>query len=172
MSLERDAKLEMEKTLTRAKFPYLVEITYYRKDNTTEILRYANSDEDKEFTEIIDGESVTNTFYAGYFTIQLPQKTQSGITDAKINISAIDQSWIERIRNADKKKRSKIRFVATIEYENNSEESLESIEDMEFELTNASTDGDIIQWTMDFDPLADVKVPHDECNDRVCPALV
>ena len=162
--MTRDAKLEMEKTLTRAKFPYLVEITYFKNDNTSEILRYANSDEDKEF----EGE----TFQAGFFSMQLPQKTQSGITDARISISAIDQSWTERIRMVNRKKRSRIRFVATIEYENNSNESIESIEDMEFELTNASTDGDIIQWTMDFDPLADVKVPHDECNDRVCPALV
>ena len=32
--MTRDAKLEMEKTLTRAKFPYLIEITYYKNDNT------------------------------------------------------------------------------------------------------------------------------------------
>ena len=162
--MTRDAKLEMEKTLTRAKFPYLVEITYFKNDNTSEILRYANSDEDKEF----EGE----TFQAGYFTMSLPEKTQSGITDAKIGISAIDQSWTERIRMEDKRKRSRIRFVASIEYENNSVESIESIEDMEFELTNATTDGDVIQWTMNFDPLASVKVPYEVCNDRVCPALV
>ena len=162
--LSRKAKLEMEKTLTRAKFPYLIEITYYKNDNTSEIFRYANADDDKTFEN--------HTFTAGYFTMQLPEKTQSGITDAKISISAIDQTWIQRIKEADKKKRSKIRFVASIDYEDNNTETLESIEDMEFELTNATTEGSVIQWTMDFDPLASVKVPCEECNDRVCPALV
>ena len=41
MSLEREAKLEMEKTLTRAKFPYLIEITNIKNDNTSEILLYS-----------------------------------------------------------------------------------------------------------------------------------
>ena len=158
-SMTRQQKLEMEKTLTRAKFPYLIEITYYRNDNTTEIFRFANSDEDKTF----EG----NTFSAGYFSMQLPQKSQSGFTDAKINISAIDHSWIERIRNADKKKRSKIRFIAVIEYN-----SIEPIEDMEFTLTNATSDGEVIQWTMKFDELSEVQVPLDICDDRICPALV
>ena len=163
-SMTRDAKLEMEKTLTRAKFPYLIEITYYKNDNTSQVFRYANSDEDKVF----EG----NTYSAGYFTMQLPQKTQSGISDAKISISAIDQTWIQRIREADLKKRSKIRFVATIDYPNNNQETIEAIEDMSFELTNGTTEGNIIQWTMKFDTLSEIKVPHEECNDRVCPALV
>lgn len=162
----------MEKTLTRAKFPYLIEITYFRNNNTTEVFRYANSDEDIDFTETIEGVETTNTFSAGYFTMQLPQKTSSGFTDAKISISAIDHSWIERIRNADKKKRSKIRFVAVIQYDDDGEEAVEPIEDMEFILTNATSDGQIIQWTMKFDENLEIQIPFDECNDRVCPALV
>lgn len=162
--LSRKAKLEMEKTLARAKFPYLIEITYYKNDNTTSIIRYANSDDDKVF----EG----NVYTAGFFTMQLPQKNQTGVSDAKINISAIDYKWIEKIRTADKKKRSKIRFVASINYENNNKEYIEAIEDMEFELTNASTEGNVIQWNMKFDTLSEIKVPYEECNDRVCPALV
>lgn len=158
-SMTRQQKLEMEKTLTRAKFPYLIEITYTDKNNVTTVYRYANSDDDK----IFEG----NTFSAGYFSMQLPQKNQSGFTDAKISISAIDHTWIERIRNASQKKRSKIRFVATIEYG-----TIEAIEDMEFTLTNATSDGTVIQWNMKFDELSEIKVPYDICDDRICPALV
>ena len=160
--MNRQAKLEMEKMVTRAKFPYLIEVTYNKNDGTSEILRYANSDEDKTF----EG----HTFNAGYFTMQLPQKTTSGFTDAKINISAIDHTWIEKIRNTSK--RATIRFVAVIEYENGGSESIEPIEDMEFVLTNATSDGTTIQWTMKFDELMEMQMPYEECNDRVCPALV
>lgn len=162
--LSRKAKIEMERTLTRAKFPYLIEITYYRNNNTTEVFRYANSDTDMTFEN--------HTFSAGYFTIQRPQRTTSGFTDAKITISALDQAWIERIRNADKKKRSEIRFVAVIDYDNNGTRTIEPIEDMEFILTNATADEKAIQWSMKFDEKMEVQVPFDECNDRVCPALV
>ena len=168
--MNRKAKLEMEKTLTRAMFPYLIEITYVHNDNTEEVLRYANSDFDIDFTEEVDGVEETNTFSAGYFSMQLPQKTQSGFTDAKITISAIDYSWIQRIRSSNK--RSRIRFVAVIDYKDNGTEKVEPIEDMEFILTNATTDGTAIQWTMKFDDKMDIQIPFDECNDRVCPALV
>ena len=165
--MNRKAKLEMEKTLTRAKFPYLIEITYRYNDDTEEsphrdILRYANSDENITFEN--------NTYNAGYFTMQLPQQTTSGFTDAKITISAIDYTWIQRIRETNK--RSYIRFVAVIDYDDNGTETVEPIEDMEFVLTNATSDGTAIQWTMKFDDLMELQIPYDECNDRVCPALV
>ena len=162
--LSRRAKIEMERTLTRAKFPYLIEITYFKNDNTNQVFRYANSDTDMTFE--------SHTFSAGYFNIQRPQRTTSGFTDAKLSITAIDHTWIERIRNADKKKRSKIRFVASIDYDNSGTRTIEAIEDMEFILTNATSDGQIIQWTMKFDENLEIQVPFDECNDRVCPALV
>lgn len=166
-SMTRQAKLEMEKTVTRAKFPYLIEVTYVYNEDTEEsphreILRFANSDDNKTF----EG----HTFNAGYFKMQLPQRTSSGFTDAKITISAIDHFWIEKIRSTSK--RSLIRFVAVIDYDENGVEAIEPIEDMQFVLTNASSDGTSIQWTMKFDELMEIQVPIDECNDRVCPALV
>ena len=85
-----------------------------------------------------------------------------------MTISNVDQSIIEKIRSSSK--RSKIRFIATIEhYENGT--TIEPIEDMEFTLTNATANETTIQWAMKFD-IFDIKVPYDVCNDRVCPALV
>ena len=163
------AQALMEKMRVQAKFPYLIEVTYIDNQGEEEILRYANSDEDKEFTEIIDGEEVTNTFSAGYFSITPPERNTTGFSDAKITISAIDQTWINRIRSTSK--RAKIRFIAVIDYDDNGE-VIEPIEDMEFTLTNASSTETAIQFTMKFDELLEVKVPSDECNELVCPALV
>ena len=151
----------MEKLAIQAKFPYLIEVTYVKQDGTEEILRYANTDEDVTY----DGE----TYTAGFFKMSLPEKTNSGFTDASITISNIDQVWVGKIRSSNK--RSKLRFIATIEhYESGT--TIEPIEDMEFTLTNASIDETTIQWTLKFDDLFDIKVPYDVCNDRVCPALV
>ena len=159
--MTRTAKLLMEKMEIQAKFPYLIEVTYNKNDGTSEVLRYANTDEDVTF----EG----HTFSAGFFKVSLPEQTTSGFTDASITISAVDQEWVNKIRSSNV--RSTIRFVATIEhYENGT--SIEPIEDMEFVLTNASLNETTIQWTMKFDDLFDIQVPYDECNDRVCPALV
>ena len=167
--MDRKAKLLMEKMEVQAKFPYLIEITYRHQDDTTEVLRYANTDEDINFTEIINGVAVTHTFTAGFFKLNLPERTSSGMADAIIYISAIDQTWIEKIRSSDK--RSTIRFVGAIDYYDG-QRKVEPIEDMEFTLTNADANELTIQWSMKFDVLADVKVPYDVCDDRVCPALV
>lgn len=163
------AQALMEKMRVQAKFPYLIEVTYIDNQGTEEILRYANADEDKEFTEIIDGEEVTNTFYASYFVITPPEVNTTGFSDAKITISAIDQTWINRIRSTSK--RAKIRFIAVIDYDDNGE-VIEPIEDMEFTLTNAQASESTIQFVMKFDDLLSIKVPYDECNEFVCPALV
>ena len=151
----------MEKMVIQAKFPYLIEITYTDNEGNVGIYRYANTDEDVAFEE--------HTFLAGFFKISLPEQTSTGFTDASISISSVDQFWVDKIRST--KVRATIRFVATIEY-NNGSDVIEPIEDMEFILTNAVVNETIIQWTMKFDDLFDIKVPYDVCNDRVCPGLV
>ena len=155
----------MERQEIQAKFPYLIEVTYNKNDGTSEVLRYANTDEDVVYND----NGTEKTFTAGFFRLSLPEKTTSGFTDASITISAIDQEWVNKIRSSNK--RSTIRFIATIEhYENGT--TIEPIEDMEFTLTNATVSETTIQWTMKFDDKFDIQVPYDECNDRVCPALV
>ena len=164
--MTRQAKLLMEKMEVQAKFPYLVEITYIYNDDTEQnphrdILRYANSDDDIVF----EG----NTYSAGFFKMTLPESTSSGFSDASITISAIDQTWIEKIRSSER--RSIIRFIATIEHYDN-QTVVEPIEEMEFTLSNAQVEETTIKCTLKFDDISDIKVPYDICNDRVCPALV
>ena len=159
--MTRTAKLLMEKMEVQAKFPYLLEVTYYDNQGNSEIYRYVNSDEDKTF----EG----NTYSAGFFKLSLPERNSSGFSDASITFSAIDQEWVQKIRSTNQ--RCKVRFVAVIEYYSG-QETIEPIEDMEFILTNAIVKESVIQFTIKFDDLLDLKVPYDECNDRVCPALV
>lgn len=161
MSLTKTAQAEMLKMETYAKFPFLIEITRYTNDGTEEIYRYVNADKDVVFEN--------NTYNAGYFSITPPEKNNDSFSDAKLTLSAIDQEWIEKIRET--KKRPKIRFVASISYEDNGEEVIEAIEDEEFLLTNAVWQDDVITWTMKFDENMDIKFPLEIIDTRICPGL-
>lgn len=158
------AKQKILRMETYAKFPYLIEITRYLNDGTEEIYRYANSDEDIVFEE--------NTYKAGWFQVNPPEKKQDGITDATLTISAIDpeENWIGKIRGT--KNRARIRFVATIQYVENSIDYIESLDDTDFILTVANFTDIAISWTMKFDELMEVRVPSATCNQFICPALV
>lgn len=147
---------------TFSKFPYLIEITRFGNDDELEVYRYANSDEDIVF----EG----NIYEAGYFSITPSERDEKGISDAKITISCIDQQWIDKIRSTQK--RSKVRFVALIQYtDSNNVESVEAIEDIEYELTKATWNESEIQWTMEFDNLLDINVPIDIMGSLNCPQL-
>lgn len=154
------AKQQMLRMETQAMFPYLVEITV-PNDTENEIYRYANTSEDVIFED--------NTYTASCFKITPPEKTESTIKDAKITISAIDNFWIEKIRETST--RCSIRFVAIIQYEKDNSKYIEKIDDINFMLTNASWTESTIEWTMKFDDRLDVKVPCQKLSSFICPAL-
>ena len=83
-----------------ASFPFLIEV--WKPSDPTNIERYVNSTEDKTYEE--------HTFIASSFKVQPPQKTESGIKDAQITISTIDEEWIVKVRTSND--RYKIRVVA------------------------------------------------------------
>lgn len=151
------SKNELLKMNVRAKFPYLIKITHYKNDNTSEVYRYSNTDEDI----VYEGETYTGSCFA----ITPSQKNNEGVSDAKISISAIDQEWIEKIRNTSK--RAKIEFIATIM----TDSTIEPIDDIEYDLSTATWDDSVIQWNMEFDNLADILVPCDEFNSLSCPQV-
>lgn len=161
MNLSKKAQKEMLKMETYAKFPFLIEITRFSDNDDIEIYRYVNADKDVEF----DG----NVYNACYFVISPPEKTTESFSDAKLTLSALDYEWIEKIRTT--KRRAKIRFVASIVYEENNIEHIEPIEDEEFMLTNVNWQDDTIQWTMKFDENMDIKFPLEIVDIRICPAL-
>ena len=110
-----------------------------------------------------------HTFTASYFTVQPPEKTESGVKDATITLSTVDQTWIEKVRNAQE--RYKIRFVAVIDYDDNGTEEIEPLDDITFFLTNATWQETTIQFTMKFDEGMNIVIPCQKLDQFVAPAL-
>ncbi len=142
-----------------ASFPFLIEI--WKPSDPTNIERFVNASEDKEF----EG----NTFTASYFVVQPPERTETGFKDATITLSTIDQSWIVRTRTTQE--RYKIRFVAVIDYDDDGTEYIEALDDISFSLTNATWQETTIQFSMKFDERMNVNIPCQRLNQFVCPAL-
>ena len=142
-----------------ASFPFLIEI--WKPSEPNNIERYVNATEDKVFEN--------HTFTASSFTVQPPEKTESGVKDAQITISTIDQTWIEKVRTTQE--RYKCRFVAVIDYDNNGTETIEPIDDITFTLTNATWQETTMQFTMKFDEGMSINVPCQKLDQFVCPAL-
>lgn len=159
--LSYKAKQQILRQETQARFPYLIEITQYLDDDTTNVYRYANCDEDIEYNDKV--------YKAGYFSLQPPEKKSDGLGNAKLTISAIDQEWIARIRSTSK--RAKIKFIAVIQYLNDNKMDIEPVEELEMTLTQAQWDSNVIQWTMIFDDLNEISMPLDIINNTICPAL-
>ena len=142
-----------------ASFPFLIEV--WKLSDPTNIERYVNALEDKEF----EG----NTFTASSFKVQPPQKTESGIKDATITISTIDQEWIVKVRTSSE--RYKCRFVAVIDYDDDGTETIEALDDITFTLTNATWQETTMQFTMKFDEGMSINVPCQRLDQFICPAL-
>ena len=142
-----------------ASFPFLIEV--WKPSDPTNIERYVNALEDKEF----EG----NTFTASSFKVQPPQKTESGIKDATITISTIDQEWIVKVRTSSE--RYKCRFVAVIDYDDDGTETIEALDDITFTLTNATWQETTMQFTMKFDEGMSINVPCQRLDQFIAPAL-
>ena len=158
MSLSAKAKQQIMRMETYAKFPYLIEVSH--EDYGT--LRFANCDKDI----VYNGE----TYVASFFSVNPPDRTNSGITDGTLTISAIDQVWINRIRNTQK--RTKLKFLACIVYdEQNQIEGIETIEELDFVLTKCQWNDTVIQWTMVFDEDMDLVIPCDVASPQKTPGI-
>lgn len=151
-----EAKKQTIMERTRANFPYLIHL--YNEDYGD--FYYANTDRDIEY----DG----HTYVSCLFSVLPPQKTNTSISNTKLTLSAIDQTWIVKIRNTQK--RSKVDFVALIGYYGNEGQyEIEPLSDSTFTLTDVSWDDVSITWTMIFDDRMDIRVPCDIGGSQNCP---
>lgn len=147
---------------TYAKFPYLIEITFWDKNDNKIVERYANCEEDITFEDYV--------YKASFFKIKPPSRSNSEISDGTLTYSTIDQSWIQKIR--DCKHRAKIRFLACIIYnEDNNVSMVEKIDDMKFTLTKCVWNERTVRWTMMFDDRMNLIIPVDSATFRKVPAL-
>lgn len=145
--MNNKSKSEILKQQTRAKFPYLIEIT----TPDGEVTRYNNTDNDIEY----EG----NTYKASYFYLTPPKENNGVISDTTISISAIDQEWIKKIRQF--RDRSTIRYVAVIMYEEDGTSYIDPCEDNTFILSKADWDDIAITWTMTLEDVMSVQIPCD-----------
>ena len=148
---------------TYAKFPYLIEITHELYGT----FRYANCDEDVVYA----GE----TYSAGYFLIDPPERKDNSIGDAKLTISAIDQEWIAKVRSLPQDQaRATIKFMAVIQYDDDMNvEYVEPIDILEFSLTRASWDNNfLLSWDMTFDSGMAILIPCDRVTSQKVPASI
>lgn len=157
-TLSNLAKQKILRLETYAKFPYLITVTL--PDDT--VWRFVNCDEDVVYD--------SHTYTAGYFEITPPNRTNTEIGDGKLTISTIDQTWIEQVRNITE--RAKLAFVACILYnDSGSVDTIEAIDELSFELVNASWDGTSMSFDMKYDEGMSIVLPCDTANAQKVPAL-
>ena len=153
-SMTNLAKQKMIRMESMAKYPYLIKITYEDEENVLHTERYVNADEEKTFENEI--------YQPAFFTVQPPSRDNSTISDGKLVLSTVDQTWIAKVRNAPN--RMKCQFVACIEYRDDNTNYIEDIEKITFTLIKASWDESTLSFTMMFDDRLNLLVPRDVAN--------
>lgn len=149
------AKQQILRTHTQSMFPYLIEI--YHEDLGT--FYYVNAEDDVEWQDKL--------FKSACFSIQPPEYNSTGLTNATLTMTAIDQEWIMKIRSTQK--RAKIRFLAVIVNLENKEKEIEVLEDIEFTLTNVSWNEIAITWTMEVEQTILLQAPIHTLDATTCP---
>jgi hypothetical protein len=142
---------------TYAKFPFLIKVTH----ETFGIFRYVNSDQDITY----DGE----VYQAAYFTIDPPDRDGGKVGDGRITISAVDQFWIEKIRQTQIT--AAITFIAVIQYDDGAISGVEPIDEIDFTLRSANWTEDAITWDMAFDENMANIVPCEKCTALIAPGV-
>ncbi len=157
MKLSAKAQSYVAARNTPAKFPFLIKIEH--EDDKDFPMRFVNSDKDVTY----EGE----IYYAASFAIDPPDRNGSKIGDATLTISAIDQFWIQKIR--ENQKPATITFKAVIQMDNNGVEQIETLEEIDFTLRAVRFNEYSITWTMLFDENLSINIPCDECNTITTP---
>ena len=155
------AKQKLVRMETYASFPYLIEITYEDENSVIQTEYYANADEAKEYNN--------HTYQPACFTAVPPSQDNTTISDGKLTLSTVDDSWVLKVRNTTK--RMKCTFVATINYEEGSTETIEEIETMSFTLVKARWNESTLEFNMLFDDRMNLQVPRDVATVLKVPEL-
>jgi hypothetical protein len=149
------AQREIVRRNTQAKFPMLIKIEH---DDMGD-LYYANSDQDIAYGG--------NTYVASVFSLKPPDRDNDTVGNAQITISAVDQTWIQRIRSVQKPAR--LHFMAVIQYDGDGSIQPEKLEENSFALRAASWNEIAITWDMIFDENMTILLPAEDCTALACP---
>ena len=149
------AKQQILRTNTQSMFPYLIEI--HHEDLGT--FYYINASEGLTWDD--------KYFYPVCFSIQPPEYNSTGLSNATLTMTAIDQEWIMKIRSTNK--RAKIRFLAVMINSKEGEVEVEVLENIEFVLTSVSWNEIAITWTMEVEQTIQTQIPLHVADSITCP---
>jgi hypothetical protein len=147
-------KRELARRNTQAKLPVLIEINHESGD-----YYYANSDQDIFYDN--------HTYKSSVFSLDPPDRDGDKIGNAQITISAVDQTWIQRIRISQKP--AKLHFIAIIAYDKDGGIIFESLEENTFTLRSASWNEIGISFDLIFDENMAILLPAEDCTAFTCP---
>jgi hypothetical protein len=136
-------------------FPYLIQVSQsgYSK------MFFANSSDNITF----DG----NIYNAASFSIQPPSLDGDKVGNATLTISAIDQYWIQRIRETQMP--AELQFTAVIVYDESGIAGIEKLEENSFTLRAARWDETSISWEMSFDERQGYIITSAKCTPQIAP---
>lgn len=153
------AQAELLRQRTTASFPYLIEAVNSDFDSTK---RYVNYNENVTFEGKV--------FEPAYFEFTPPEKSTSGISDAKLSISCIDQEWIKRVRTTQKK--TIIRIVGVVIYDEIEGMQISKMDDITFSVESATWSDSLMEFTLKFDEVMDILMPIDVLTPLNCAGCV
>jgi hypothetical protein len=141
---------------TFAKFPYLIKITHPEYPD----MLYVNSPDNILYKSDIYNSAV--------FTVQPPDLDGPKIGAASLTISAVDQVWIEKIRQTQVP--AELQFIAAIVYdEQGGYEGIEPLDVNNFTLRAAQWDEKSITWDLSFDERQAFIITSIKCAPQAAP---
>jgi len=155
MTISAKAQKLLAAQRTAANFPYLIRIThpgYYD-------MLYANSSENIVYSGGI--------YNAASFSIQPPDQDGSKIGSAALTISAVDQVWIQKIRETQIP--AQLQFIAAVVYDENGIAGIEPLEENSFTLRAAKWNETSITWDLSFDERQGYIVTSVKCTPQNVP---
>ena len=139
----------------KPEFPYLIKISHLEYGN----MYFANS----SYAINYNG----NIYNAASFSIQPPDVQGAKIGNAALTISAIDQFWIEKIRQTQIP--AQLQFIAAIEYDESGVMGIEALEENGFILRAANWNEISISWEMSFDERMNYIITSTKCTPMTVP---
>jgi len=138
-----------------ATFPYLIQVI---QQNYPDMF-FVNASENVTFRDDI--------YNAASFSIQPPDVDGAKVGNATLTISAVDQYWIQRIRETQVP--AELRFIAVIVDDENGGAGIEALEENNFTLRVATWDESAVSWEMSFDERQGYIITSVKCTPQVAP---
>jgi len=153
--LSARAQKQIAEQKKHATFPYLIQVIQQNYP-------------DMFFVNGSDNVSYRGDIYnAASFSIQPPEVEGAKIGNATLTISAVDQYWIQRIRETQIP--AELRFIAVMVDDENGASGIEALEENSFTLRAAQWDEAVISWEMSFDERQGYIITSVKCTPQVAP---